>query len=177
MQIHIVIFTTYIFFFKNSPIIVCFPERNGGLYPAAHFCVNRICVYTNNAVPIQHLPKNPIQKQNPKTPTLFARNFRWETLRWSVFGVRRIDKYVAATEILNQAFIAKRPANKSKKCCMLNLSPCNTFADKIDEKRLVRDFFGASFWREDIVVPFVTTYAIPLRPAFATSYIPKNSIA
>ena len=47
-----------------------------------------------------------------------------------------------------------------------------------DEKRLVRDFFGARrFWREDIVVPFVTTYAIPLRPAFATSYIFKNSIA
>ena len=54
------------FLFKNSPIIVRFPERNGGLYPAAHFCVNRICVYTNNAVPIQHLPKNLIQKQNLK---------------------------------------------------------------------------------------------------------------
>ena len=29
---------------------VRFPERNGGLYPAAHFCVYKICVYTNNAV-------------------------------------------------------------------------------------------------------------------------------
>ena len=104
--------------------------------------------------------------------------FQQEYLRARFLGVRRTGKYVAATEILNQAFIAKRPANKSKKCCMLNLSPCNTFADKIDEKRLVRDFFGARrFWREDIVVPFVTTYAIPLRPAFATSYITKNSIA
>ena len=26
-------------------------------------------------------------------------------------------------------------------------------------------------WREDIVTPYVVTYAVPLRPAFATSYI------
>ena len=85
----------------------------------------------------------PKTSSHPKTPTLFARNFRWETLRWNILGARRTGKYVAATVILNQAFIAKITADKSKKCCMLNLSPCNTFADKIDEKRLVRDFFGA----------------------------------
>ena len=51
---------------------------------------------------------------NPQTPSQFARNFRWETLRWNILGVRRTGKYVAATEILNQAFIAKRPANNKK---------------------------------------------------------------
>ena len=32
-----------------------------------------------------------------------------------MLGVRHIEKYAAATEILNQAFIAKRPANEPKK--------------------------------------------------------------
>ena len=41
----------------------------------------------------------------------FARNFRWETFRWNILGVRRTGKYVAATKILNQAFIAKITAN------------------------------------------------------------------
>ena len=36
---------------------MCFPERNGGLYPAAHFWVFWIYVYINNAMPIQYLPK------------------------------------------------------------------------------------------------------------------------
>ena len=31
--------------------------------------------------------------------------------------------------------------------------------------------FDETFWREDIVVPFVTTYAIPLRSAYMDLYI------
>ncbi len=36
---------------------MCLPKRNGGLYPAAHFCVYEICITTNNVVRIQYLPK------------------------------------------------------------------------------------------------------------------------
>ena len=36
-----------------------FPKRNGGLYPAAHFCVLGICIITNNVVYIKYRNKNP----------------------------------------------------------------------------------------------------------------------
>ena len=35
----------------------------------------------------------------------------------------------------------------------------------------LRGIFDETFWREDIVVPFVTTYAIPLRSAYIDLYI------
>ena len=38
---------------------VCPPKRNGGLYPAAYFCVYGICIITNNAEPIKYRNKNP----------------------------------------------------------------------------------------------------------------------
>ena len=43
----------------NPPIIVRLPERNGGLYPAAHLCVNEICITTNNAVFIKYINLKP----------------------------------------------------------------------------------------------------------------------
>ena len=42
----------------NPPIIVCLPKRNGGLHPAAHFCVYVICVTTNNGVLIKYITHN-----------------------------------------------------------------------------------------------------------------------
>ena len=33
---------------------VRFTERNGGLHPAAHFCVKEICIFTNNVVSIKY---------------------------------------------------------------------------------------------------------------------------
>ena len=48
----------YIFLqFIIPPIIVCFPERNGGSHPAAHFCVFWICNITNNGAPIKYITK------------------------------------------------------------------------------------------------------------------------
>ena len=35
-------------------------ERNGGLYPAAHFCVREICISTNNVVYLQNIYQNHI---------------------------------------------------------------------------------------------------------------------
>ena len=44
---------TWIYISRINPsIIVCSPKRNGGLHPAAQFCVRGICIITNNAVPI-----------------------------------------------------------------------------------------------------------------------------
>ena len=33
---------------------VRFTERNGGLHPAAHFCVKEICIFSNNVVSIKY---------------------------------------------------------------------------------------------------------------------------
>ena len=46
-----------------------FPERNGGLYPAAHFCARKICISTNNVVFIKYI------YQNPYTPNAAIRLF------------------------------------------------------------------------------------------------------
>ena len=42
----------------NQSIIVCAPERNGALHCAAHFCVNGICIFTNNVVFIKYRTQN-----------------------------------------------------------------------------------------------------------------------
>ena len=60
--------------FIISPIIVCLPERNGGLYPAAIYDGFEIYNPTNNGVFTKYrtnphtiyIPKPPIQKQNLK---------------------------------------------------------------------------------------------------------------
>ena len=54
------------FLFKNSPIIVRFPERNGALCCAAHFCVNAICITTNNVVHLKYRTQNLITPPKPR---------------------------------------------------------------------------------------------------------------
>ena len=67
--IHIFIFTLlYLRRIKplqyiNPPIIVRLPKRNGGLHPAAHFCVYGIYTLTNNAVSIKYRTQK-IQRKN-----------------------------------------------------------------------------------------------------------------
>ena len=58
------------------------PNSSVGLHPDAHFCVHKIYKIINNGVlwKIKHI-------YSPQSP-LFARNFRWETLRWDILGVR-----------------------------------------------------------------------------------------
>ena len=147
---------------------MCFPERNGGLHPDAHFCVGGICIYINNAAfikfrtktknnfylqpslcvfqnilhtfsilaaihlfarsvtkskistspakklvaatcyvfNIKHYHKFYLGKSHIHTTSLFAMIIWWETVRSSVFGVRRTGKYVATTKTRNQPFIA-----------------------------------------------------------------------
>ena len=57
-----------IFFTPKKPLIVRLRNRDvapGTVCPGAHFCVRKICIYTNNAVLIKYLPKTQIQFAHP----------------------------------------------------------------------------------------------------------------
>ena len=66
--------------------------------PHAIYHARTIYNPTNNASPIKYKTKiSPtiishddlsFNFANPQTPSQFARNFRWETLRWNILGVR-----------------------------------------------------------------------------------------
>ena len=49
----------------NPPIILRPQKRNGGLYPAAHFCVYGIYIITNNAVSVKYIPHHSFISYNP----------------------------------------------------------------------------------------------------------------
>ena len=63
-------------------IIVCFPERNGALHCAAHFCVIWICIYTNNAASIKYRTKNITGKNFPRRNVFQLHAFANTAVAW-----------------------------------------------------------------------------------------------
>ena len=91
-----------IFFTPKKPLIVRLRNRDvapGTMCPGAHFCVRKICIYTNNAVPIKYLPKTQIQFAHPYSqyniskisPTIFPLG---GDTPFCAFGYEIIDFYL-----------------------------------------------------------------------------------
>ena len=56
-------------------IIVSSTERNGGLYPAAHFCAHEIYIITNNGVFIKYRNQKPKNNFYIKHHSVFSKFF------------------------------------------------------------------------------------------------------
>ena len=96
---------------------------------------------------------------------------------------RCVEKYRTQNQNKFNAYIRFRCYNNIQPpMCLHNIETPSPTPSPISRKTLrkfsyfqpsprLRGIFDETFWREDIVVPFVTTYAIPLRSAYMDLYI------
>ncbi len=70
----------------------------GTVYPGAHFCVYKICIFTNNDVPIKHLLQNPLPNIPRQFSILAAIHLFISSRNEIKISARWIKKLVAATD-------------------------------------------------------------------------------